>query len=77
MLDTFRYFNPDKVLYSYWNYRTKARSKNKGWRIDYFLVSDKLINKIKKSDILIDIMGSDHAPILLKISIWLFVYLSN
>ena len=69
LLDTFRYFNPDKVLYSYWNYRTKARSKNKGWRIDYFLVSDKLINKIKKSDILIDIMGSDHAPILLKISI--------
>ena len=68
LIDTFRYFNPDKILYSYWNYRTKARSKNKGWRIDYFLVSEKIIKKIKKSDILTDIIGSDHAPIILKCS---------
>ena len=69
LIDTFRYFNPDKILYSYWNYRTKARSKNKGWRIDYFLVSERIIKKIKKSDILTDVIGSDHAPIILKINI--------
>ena len=69
LLDTFRYFNPDKILYSYWNYRTKARSKNKGWRIDYFLVSSKLIKKIKKSLILDKVMGSDHAPIMLVLSV--------
>ena len=68
LIDTFRYFNPNKVLYSYWNYRSKARSKNKGWRIDYFLASDKIIKKIKKSDILTDIMGSDHAPILINLN---------
>lgn len=69
LIDTFRYYNPDKILYSYWNYRTKAREKNKGWRIDYFLVSNKLIKQVKKTDILTDIIGSDHAPILLKINI--------
>ena len=47
----------------------KARAKNKGWRIDYFLVSDKIKNKVKKSEILTDIMGSDHAPIMLKIKV--------
>jgi len=69
LLDTFRYYNPDKILYSYWNYRTRARSKNKGWRIDYFLVSSKLIKKIKKSLILDKVMGSDHAPIMLVLSV--------
>lgn len=69
LIDTFRYFNPDKILYSYWNYRTRAREKNKGWRIDYFLASDKIINKIKKSEILTDVMGSDHAPVLINIDI--------
>ena len=69
LLDTFRYYNPDKILYSYWNYRTRARSKNKGWRIDYFLVSSNLIKKVKKSLILDNIMGSDHAPIMLNINL--------
>ena len=69
LIDTFRYFYPNKILYSYWNYRTKARSKNKGWRIDYFLISEKIIKKVKTSNILTDIMGSDHAPVLLKINI--------
>ena len=69
LIDTFRYFNPDKInAYTYWNYRTRARSKNKGWRIDYFLVSSKLIKKIKKSLILDKVMGSDHAPIMLIVS---------
>tara|TARA_Y100000766_G_C18515978_1_gene416501 strand:- start:81 stop:611 length:531 start_codon:yes stop_codon:yes gene_type:complete len=69
LIDTFRYIYPDKIAYSYWNYRTKARSKNKGWRIDYFLASNNIIKNIKKSLILDDIMGSDHAPILLKLNI--------
>ena len=63
LIDTFRYQNPDEVKYSYWTYFGNARKNNKGWRIDYFLVSDKLKSKIKKSDILTDVMGSDHAPI--------------
>lgn len=68
LIDTFRYIYPDKISYSYWNYRTKSRSKNKGWRIDYFLASDNIIKKIKKSDILTEVLGSDHAPILLKLN---------
>ena len=67
LIDTYRYLHPQKVEYSYWSYRFKSRDKNKGWRIDYFLVSDKLKNKIKKAKILTDVLGSDHAPILLKI----------
>jgi exodeoxyribonuclease-3 len=67
MIDTFRYFNPDTIKYSYWSYRMASRSRNTGWRLDYFICSEKLIKKIIKSDILTDILGSDHAPIILEI----------
>jgi len=63
LVDTFRFLNPEKVEYSYWSYRFNSRKKNTGWRIDYFLVSDKIIKNVKKSLILTEIMGSDHAPV--------------
>ncbi len=68
LIDTYRYKYPNKEEYSYWTYRMNARAKNVGWRIDYFLVSKNIINKVKKSKILTDVMGSDHAPIKLNIS---------
>ena len=67
LVDTYRYLYPTNIEYSYWSYRRQAREKNKGWRIDYFLVSDKLINKVNESAILTNRFGSDHAPILLNI----------
>ena len=67
LIDTFRHINDDMIKYSYWSYRFRARTNNKGWRIDYFLVSKKMIKKVKKSDIMITIMGSDHAPVILVI----------
>jgi len=69
LIDTYRHFNPEKIEYSFWTYLHNARKKNKGWRIDYFLVSKKIINKVIKSEILTDVMGSDHAPVMLKINI--------
>ncbi len=68
-LDSFRHFNPDTVAYTYWSYRFKARERNIGWRIDYFLVSEKLINQVKSVKILSDIYGSDHCPVLLEIDL--------
>lgn len=67
--DTFRYFNGDKVKYSWWSYRMNAREKNVGWRIDYFIVSDRIKDKILKADILTDVFGSDHAPVILEIDV--------
>lgn len=64
-IDSFRYLNNDTIKYSFWTYMFGARKKNKGWRIDYFLINKKLLKKIKKSDVLTDIMGSDHAPVIL------------
>lgn len=62
--DTFRHFYPDlEGAYSWWSYRFKAREKNAGWRIDYFLVSNKLNNSLKDALIYKDIFGSDHCPI--------------
>lgn len=62
--DTFRYFYPDKEgIYSWWSYRFKAREKNAGWRIDYFLVSNRLTEKIKSAIIHTEIFGSDHCPV--------------
>lgn len=62
--DTFRYFYPDKErVYSWWSYRFHAREKNSGWRIDYFVCSDRLRNKLKDALIHSDIMGSDHCPV--------------
>ena len=69
MIDTFRHLNPEKQIYSYWGYRFNLRAKNKGWRIDYFLVPEKVINWVKKSNILTDVTGSDHAPISISLSI--------
>ena len=66
--DTFRYFYPDaEGIYSWWSYRFKAREKNAGWRIDYFLVSESLKDKLEGADIHKDVMGSDHCPIELDI----------
>ena len=67
--DSFRYFNGDKVKYSWWSYRANARANNVGWRIDYFLVSKRIVEKIMRADILDAILGSDHAPIVLEIDI--------
>jgi exodeoxyribonuclease-3 len=61
--DTFRALYPDKVEYSWWSYMMKAREKNVGWRIDYFVVSDRLFPRVKDSFILGDVMGSDHCPV--------------
>lgn len=62
--DTFRYLYPDKEgVYSWWSYRFRAREKNAGWRIDYFIVSNRLADKIKSADIHNDIFGSDHCPV--------------
>ena len=62
--DTFRFFYPDaEGIYSWWSYRFKAREKNAGWRIDYFLVSERLKEKISEASILTDFMGSDHCPV--------------
>ena len=62
-IDTYRYYNPDSEEYTWWSYIGKAREKNIGWRIDYFLVSKDIIKKIKNTMIYTDIMGSDHCPI--------------
>ncbi|MHB1108344.1 MAG: exodeoxyribonuclease III [Lutibacter sp.] len=68
-VDTFRYFHPNEVAYTFWNYRFKAREKNIGWRIDYFLISERLINKVKSANIHPEIYGSDHCPISLEIDL--------
>ena len=63
-IDTFRHFYPDAVgRYSWWSYRFHAREKNVGWRIDYFLVSDRLRDNIREAFILPEVMGSDHCPV--------------
>lgn len=67
-IDTFRYFYPDRAgIYSWWSYRFSARQKNAGWRIDYFLVSKSLKDKLVSADIHTDIYGSDHCPVELDI----------
>ena len=68
--DTFRYLYPDKKdCYSWWSYMGKAREKNVGWRIDYFIVSNDIKQKIKEASIYSDIYGSDHCPVGLEIKI--------
>ncbi len=63
-VDSFRYFYPDKTgVYSWWSYRFNARKNNAGWRIDYFVVSDDIADKMKDAVIHTDIMGSDHCPV--------------
>ncbi|WP_111707677.1 exodeoxyribonuclease III [Lutibacter citreus] len=68
-VDSFRFLHPNDIVYTYWSYRFKARERNTGWRIDYFLVSESLIGKIKDVTIYSDIFGSDHCPICLEIDI--------
>lgn len=68
-VDSFRLLHPNEVAYTYWSYRFKARERNTGWRIDYFLVSKSLIDKVKKVSIHSDILGSDHCPISLDIDL--------
>lgn len=65
--DSWRMHHPDEVKYSWWSYRMQARERNVGWRIDYFLVSDNIKDRIVSTDILNDVFGSDHCPISLEI----------
>jgi exodeoxyribonuclease-3 len=67
--DSYRYLYPDKVEYSWWSYRMRARERNVGWRIDYFVVSDRLMDKVKDVVIRNDVFGSDHCPVILDITI--------
>ena len=67
--DTFRELYPEKVQYSWWSYMYHAREKNVGWRIDYFVVSQRLFKNVKDSFILTEIMGSDHCPVGLEIDV--------
>jgi len=62
-IDTFRRFYPEAVKYTYWNYVTNARAKNTGWRIDYFLVSESIIDKVKDAMVYDQYLGSDHCPV--------------
>lgn len=62
-IDTFRYFNPDKEQYSWWSYMGKAREKNVGWRLDYFIVSKDIIKNVTNATIYDQVMGSDHCPV--------------
>ena len=67
-VDTWRHFYPDtEGIYSWWSYRFKAREKNAGWRIDYFLVSERFIDRVKSARILTDVFGSDHCPVAIEI----------
>lgn len=69
-IDTFRYFYPDQTdIYSWWSYRFQARAKNAGWRIDYFLASDALKDKLQDAKIHTEILGSDHCPVELDIDL--------
>lgn len=67
-VDTYRHFYPDREkAYSWWSYRFRAREKNIGWRIDYFLVSERLVPRLKSADILCSVTGSDHCPVTLEL----------
>ena len=69
-IDSFRYLYPNKTeAYSWWSYMGHAREKNVGWRIDYFIVSEKIKKQIKEAKIYSEVMGSDHCPVELEIEI--------
>ncbi len=68
-IDSFRQLYPEQVTYSWWSYRFRAREKNAGWRIDYFIVSNRLLQDIKDAKIHTEILGSDHCPVELDLSI--------
>ena len=62
-VDTFRTLHPDDPTYSWWSYRFKAREKNAGWRIDYFIVSERLMSRVTAASIHNEVFGSDHCPV--------------
>ena len=68
-IDSFRTLYPDKVEYSWWSYMYNARAKNVGWRIDYFVLSERLGSSLSDSKILKDVMGSDHCPVMLELEV--------
>ena len=68
--DTFRLLHPEEAgAYSWWSYRFHARENNAGWRIDYFIVSRRLAERVEKAEILSQVMGSDHCPVLLELAV--------
>lgn len=68
-VDTFRAIHPDQQTFSWWSYRFSARAKNIGWRIDYFVVSERIMPRVTTADIHTDILGSDHCPVSIEISL--------
>ena len=68
-VDSFRYLHPDEVKYSWWSYRMRARERNAGWRIDYFIVSERAAGNIRAAEIHNEIFGSDHCPVSLEYEI--------
>ncbi len=67
--DTFRYLHPKEIKYSWWSYMFQARQKNAGWRIDYFIISNRLQEKLTLADIHTDVMGSDHCPVIAELEL--------
>lgn len=68
-VDSFRFFRPNEEAYTYWSYRFNARERNIGWRIDYFLISERFLNKVKSVNIHPEFYGSDHCPISLDVDL--------
>jgi exodeoxyribonuclease-3 len=68
-VDTFREFNKEPEQYTWWSYRTRARERNVGWRLDYFFVNQEFMSQVKNAYIMSDVMGSDHCPVGLEIKI--------
>ena len=66
-VDTFRALHPETVKYSWWDQKTRSRERNVGWRIDYFFVNQEMFDEVKKADILTELEGSDHAPVMLEL----------
>ncbi len=67
--DTFRYLHPEEVKYSWWSYRFNAREKNAGWRIDYFVVSDRIAGRVQSAEIHNEVFGSDHCPVSIELEL--------
>lgn len=68
-IDTFRHLHPEEVKYSWWSYMFKSREKNVGWRIDYWLVSERIVDKVSVAEIHNEIFGSDHCPVSIEINL--------
>jgi len=66
-IDTYRFIYPEKVTYSWWSYRTRARERDAGWRIDYHFITEGLEDRLKETDILTEVMGSDHCPVTIEL----------